>query len=90
MSRHMLGLVVAAAVLLTGCAALEQNHFPQTQDKVPVKVIVAYSEDHPMEMIQSITQQKMFDGHTRYSFVIAHTKTNAVKTVAYGADGKPE
>ena len=56
MSRHMLGFAVAAAFLLAGCAAMEQNHFPQTQDKVPVKVLVAYSEDHPNQVIKSITE----------------------------------
>jgi hypothetical protein len=85
----MLGLAVATAFLLAGCATMEQYHFPQTQDKVPVKVLVAYSEDHPNQVIKSITEQKMFDGHTRYAFVIADTKL-VESTVMYGAEGKAE
>jgi hypothetical protein len=89
MSRHTLACVVAAAFLPSGCAVMEQYHFPQTQDKVPVKALLAYSEDHPNQVIKSIAEQKMFDGHTRYAFVIADTK--AVESiVAYGADGRAE
>lgn len=78
--------LLATVLGLAGCA-MEQYHFPQTQDKVPVNVIVAYSEEHPNEVIKSIQEEKMFDGSTRYTFVINNGKT-LDKTVSYTSDGK--
>ncbi|HVT79457.1 MAG TPA: hypothetical protein VHM90_02275 [Phycisphaerae bacterium] len=86
MSRLSLA-VLLVALGLTGCGVMEQYHFPQTQDKVPVNVIVAYSEDHPNEVIKSITQSKMYDGKLRYTFLIADSK-GVEKTVRYDAEGK--
>ena len=88
MSTRLSALFVASALALTGCTAMEQYHFPQTQDNVPVPVIVAYSEAHPNETIKSITEQKMFDGTTQYKLLIANPK-NVEITVAFKADGTP-
>ena len=84
--------VIITSLALSGCATMEQYHFPQTQDKVPAEVIVAYSEDHPNEdhpndVIKSISECKMFDGTTRYT-IVATDKLNKDKIVTYTADGK--
>jgi len=86
MSRLSLAVIITS-LALSGCATMEQYHFPQTQDKVPAEVIVAYSEDHPNDVIKSITECKMFDGTTRYT-IVATDKLNKDKIVTYTADGK--
>jgi hypothetical protein len=53
---------IVSAGLLAGCSTMEQYHFPQTQEKVPVNVIVAYSEAYPNDTIKEITEQNMYDG----------------------------
>ncbi len=60
---------------------------PQTQDKVPVKVMVAYGDDHPNHPIKAITEQKMYDDSTRYKFLITDGP-NHEATVVYDQDGK--
>ncbi len=85
--RHFV-LIAAATLSLAGCSVMEQYHFPQTQDKVPVNVIVAFGDAHPNDTIKSITEQKMFDGTTHYKFTIADAK-NVEHTVAFTQDGKP-
>ena len=85
MSRLSLAVVVTA-LGLAGCGTMGGYRFPQTQDKVPVKVIVAYSEDHPNEVIKSIQEEKLHNGATSYTFVISDGKTPD-KVVCYNADG---
>jgi len=89
MKRSMLmAMAACAAVVLGGCSAMEQYHFPQTQDQVPVKVIVAFSEKYPNQTISSITQEKMFDGSVRYQFVMAGAKTpNGQATATFSDSG---
>ena len=90
MKRSMLALAISCAVSLGGCAAMEQYHFPQTQDKVPVKVIVAFSDKYPNQTITSITEQKMFDGSKRYQIVMGGAKTpNGEATATFTEDGDP-
>jgi len=88
MSTRLSALLVLSALTFTGCASMEQYHFPQTQDNVPVPVIVAYSDAHPNEVIKSITEQKMFDGTIQYKLTVADSK-NVEKTLAFKADGTP-
>lgn len=78
--------LMLTALALTGCGVMEQYHFPTTQEKVPVEVIVAYSEAHPNETIKDITEQKMYDGSTQYKLRIANAK-NVEREVAFKADG---
>src|ERR1043165_3620450 len=86
MSLRLSALIVVAAAF-SGCAVMEQNHFPQTQDKVPVKEIVAFSEAYPNDSITESSEQKMFDGSVHYKFAIKDSKGKE-RMAAFAADGK--
>jgi hypothetical protein len=87
MSPRYFVLAVAVAFCFAGCSVMEQYHLPQTQDKVPVNVIVAFGDAYPNDTIKSITEQKMFDGTTQYKFTTSDRK-NVEHTVAISQDGK--
>ena len=79
--------VVLAGVLFLGGCALEQFHRPAEQAAVTVKVIVALSEAYPNDVIKEITEQRMYDGTTRYKFII--TAKGQDHIVAFTPEGKP-
>jgi len=87
MSRTFALSLVVSACLLGGCA-MEQYHYPTSQDKVPVEAVVAFSEKFPSDVIKSISEQKMLDGKVQYTFVSTNTKTNGEHTTFISADGK--
>jgi len=87
MSPRFSLVVVVASVLLAGCSVMEQNHFPQTQENVPVKVVIAFSQAYPNDTIKEIVEQKMFDGTVHYKFMTNNTKAGD-RTVAFSQDGQ--
>ena len=88
MQIRLVALSTAAFLVLSGCSALEQYHFPQTQDRVPVEAVVAFSEARPNDVIKEIYEQKMFDGATHYRFVSTDSKSQE-HTLVFTQDGKP-
>ena len=86
--RMFIATAVAAAFILGGCGAqMELNHFNQTQDKVAVPAIVAFSKTYPNDVIKEIYEQKMYDGSTSYKFISADSK-GVAHTTTISADGK--
>ena len=87
MMKSVLILCSFAVLILAGCAHVEQYHFPQTQDKVALPVIVAFSHKYPNDVISDITEEKMFNGQRRYQLLIADSN-NVTRTVCFTEDGK--
>ena len=87
MARFSSALLVVVALGLGACA-MEQYHFPQTQDKVPANVIVAFSEAWPNDVIKSINESKMFDGSVQYTFVSTNAKLPTDRMTTITAGGK--
>jgi hypothetical protein len=86
MLRNVALLTAVVLFTLAGCA-LEQYHFPTTQDKVPAAAILAFSEKYPNDVIKSITEQKMMDGKVQYTFVSTNPKVMPDRTTFITADG---
>jgi len=87
MSRQILGMVVAVAVL-SGCSVMEQYHYPPANNEVPVKVKLAFSEKYPNDVAQwdKVYAQKMFDGTLRFQVPTADAK-GVKRTVTITAEG---
>ena len=88
MTRPVFGLIVVAALALSGCNAMEQYHFPPDIKQVPTPVKMAFGDKYPNEAIQwnQTVGQKMFDGTMRYRIVALTTK-NVERQVVFTADG---
>jgi hypothetical protein len=87
MSRRIFGLVLVVGVL-SGCAVMEQYHYPPANNEVPVKVKLAFSEKYPNDVAQwdKVYAQKMFDGTLRFQIPTADAK-GLKRTVTITADG---
>jgi hypothetical protein len=86
MARVSRALLIVAALGLGACM-MEQYHFPQTQDNVPVKVVLAFGDKWPNDTIKSITEQKMMDGKSQYTFVSTSSKHTTDRVTVIAADG---
>ena len=89
MSRLLSGLLVVAAISLSGCAAMERNHYMPAFSEVPVKIKLAFSEKYPTDAIQinQTVAQTMFDGTVHYRLTVLNSK-NVSREVVYTADGQ--
>ncbi|GEM_PF-4201735 len=88
MSIRSVILLAVVGMSLTGCAVMERNHFPQTQDKVPVTAVLAFSEKRPNDEIKEIYEQNMYDGSVHYLFISTDKDKKPVET-CIAADGTP-
>lgn len=88
MTRLVSVLVVAGALTLAGCSAMEQYHYAPAFSEVPTPVKLAFSDKYPNDTIQmnQTVAQKMFDGTLRYRLVVLNTK-NVERQVVFTADG---
>jgi hypothetical protein len=89
MSRYVSGLIVVAALTLTGCSAMEQYHYMPPFSEVPTSVKIAFGEKYPNDAIQldKTVSQKMFDGSVRYKFTVLNSK-NVAREVVFSAEGQ--
>ena len=82
-------LLFCAALVVTGCSAVEQYHYPATFKEVPSSAKVAFGDTHPTDELKmdEVTVQKMYDGSMRYRFN-AVTRKGEKHEVTIGSDGQ--